>query len=192
MLQDAPAVLRRLTRKTRFDLEAVIAADEDEGGGEIIMPTQYKLLTPKGKAKAMAAAAAKAVKAKAKAAAAKGTKSARTTKTAKAAKTAKAVAKKKKKQKGKKKTQKTAETEEQAKAEDLADLIDNDPITPYLTWDTVNPPRAKMLNKVHSKVWHGTRNKMLRSGASMEDAKLKASKDAEAAKQRFLRAMGMA
>ena len=74
---------------------------------------------------------------------------------------------------------------------DLADLAVTDPITPYLSWDGASPTKYIMLKRVHSKVWHLTRNKMLKGGASDDDAKARAGKDGEAAKQRFLRAMGM-
>ena len=68
----------------------------------------------------------------------------------------------------------------------------DDPVKKYLDWDGVNPSKAKILNRVHSNVWHKTLKTHVDAGMDVKAAKERAAKDASAAKERFLRFMNMA
>ena len=78
-------------------------------------------------------------------------------------------------------------------ASDCANLVanENDPISKYLTWDGTDPSKQVMVKRVHSAVWHSTLQEQLKKGMPEADAKARASKDAVAAKARFLKAKNM-
>jgi hypothetical protein len=59
----------------------------------------------------------------------------------------------------------------------------------YMDWDGQDPTRAVMCKRVHSKVWHTTKDQQIAYGMSDEKAKTRAATDANSAVERWLNAM---
>ena len=68
---------------------------------------------------------------------------------------------------------------------------EDDPVSQYMYWDGVDPVKSIMLNRVHSNVWHKVLKAQTAAGVDIAAAKARASSDAIAAKDRFLRFKNM-
>ncbi len=167
-------------QKQQFDLGAALGDAGETTAGEIIMPADYKSLSK----------AAKTSKKKTTKETDQGKKGKQGGKTSKAMKKHPMKKPSSKKKKPKQRNKKKDDDD----ASDCANLVanENDPISKYLTWDGTDPSKQVMVKRVHSAVWHSTLQEQLKKGMPEADAKARASKDAVAAKARFLKAKNMA